>query len=342
MGDYFPTYLSRKKPVQVGISSKLIKKELDINLVNLSFSEKSSLIQNLNKLTIYINSDPLDNTKFDFSYKQFTSNINIGNSYQELHFNKVINILENLYNSEIVELNISGGNLLKYSKLKQIIEFLNKLDIPTSYYFKYKNILTNKNTNIFLNLSKSNSTIKIIIDNFHSMQEIKKINDLFSSIYSNTKFVFLITDEKTLENSEKAINSIKFSNFQFLPLYIKENIEFFRNNVFFEEEDIFESKINQINIFQNQEINMFDFGSLIILPNGNVYTNVNSEKIGNIRNDKITDLLYDCITLPDKNWILTRNKINPCKDCLYNALCPPISNYERIIKQFNLCNVAIN
>ena len=40
-----------------------------------------------------------------------------------------------------------------------------------------------------------------------------------------------------------------------------------------------------------------------------------------------------------KNWFRTRSKVKPCKSCIYNALCPPISNYEYYLKEYNLCNI---
>ena len=39
------------------------------------------------------------------------------------------------------------------------------------------------------------------------------------------------------------------------------------------------------------------------------------------------------------SWRLVRKKIKICQDCLYNQLCPPLSNYEYAIGKNNLCHV---
>jgi len=36
------------------------------------------------------------------------------------------------------------------------------------------------------------------------------------------------------------------------------------------------------------------------------------------------------------SWKLTRDKIDPCKNCLFQQLCPPISNYELFFEKYNL------
>ena len=87
---------------------------------------------------------------------------------------------------------------------------------------------------------------------------------------------------------------------------------------------------------------MYGFGALTFLPNGNCYTNINSKPIGNIYKKSIYKLIHYCLIQRDKDWLLTRNKVEPCKNCLFNALCPPISNYERVIKQYNLCTIKKN
>ena len=40
-----------------------------------------------------------------------------------------------------------------------------------------------------------------------------------------------------------------------------------------------------------------------------------------------------------KSWWKLRTNIKPCNNCLYNLLCPPISNYEYVIGKYNLCNI---
>ena len=50
--------------------------------------------------------------------------------------------------------------------------------------------------------------------------------------------------------------------------------------------------------------------------------------------EKGVALLFE--TTPDFYNI---DKVYPCKSCLYNFLCPPISNYENVLRKTNLCNI---
>lgn len=45
----------------------------------------------------------------------------------------------------------------------------------------------------------------------------------------------------------------------------------------------------------------------------------------------------EMILAPDSLWFLTRDKVQPCGDCVYNRLCCPISDYELGMQKFNLC-----
>lgn len=89
-------------------------------------------------------------------------------------------------------------------------------------------------------------------------------------------------------------------------------------------------------IFRRETLNEFYFGYVTIMFNGSVYNNINNDCVGNISQHSLPQLLLN----NDKNnsWFLTRNKITPCKKCIYCFLCPPISNYEFAINRFNLCN----
>jgi pseudo-rSAM protein len=111
---------------------------------------------------------------------------------------------------------------------------------------------------------------------------------------------------------------------------------FFEENVFINQNDILETKLSKREIFAHQAVNTNFFGTLTILPNGEVYSNLNCKPIGAI-NDSIYDLI---ITELDKNysWRLLRNQ-KPCTDCLFQWLCPSLSNYELVIERINLCNI---
>jgi len=40
-----------------------------------------------------------------------------------------------------------------------------------------------------------------------------------------------------------------------------------------------------------------------------------------------------------KAWFNTRDRVTPCKDCIYKYLCPSPSNYELTLGRNNLCHI---
>jgi pseudo-rSAM protein len=88
----------------------------------------------------------------------------------------------------------------------------------------------------------------------------------------------------------------------------------------------------------NKILNQNDFGKITILSNGNIHANLNNNSIGNIMKNTIEDTIT--IEMFSKNsWFKTREHLNPCKNCIYCLLCPPVSNYEYIFRKYNLCTI---
>jgi pseudo-rSAM protein len=102
--------------------------------------------------------------------------------------------------------------------------------------------------------------------------------------------------------------------------------------------NLLESKIAQKTIFARSKINPRAFGTLYILNNGSILANPSLPPIGNIH----TIDIYEAILSEmhgGKTWIGPRNRVIPCKNCVFNCLCPPLSNYESVFARNNLCHI---
>lgn len=87
-------------------------------------------------------------------------------------------------------------------------------------------------------------------------------------------------------------------------------------------------------------MNLYDFGKINIMSNGDVYANINNPRLGNIYENNIYDIVqYEINT--GKSWFRVRNQV-PCTDCIYQWLCPSPSDYEIVLERPNLCNVINN
>lgn len=101
-------------------------------------------------------------------------------------------------------------------------------------------------------------------------------------------------------------------------------------------EDVISLKPSQNEIFSSQFFNANFFGELSVLPSGKVYSCMQSKSIGNIKDYKLKELLYSEF-LVHKNWFNVRRNIHPCDSCVFNWICPPITNYEIALGE-TLCN----
>jgi pseudo-rSAM protein len=85
-------------------------------------------------------------------------------------------------------------------------------------------------------------------------------------------------------------------------------------------------------------MNIYDFGKINIMPNGDAHANLNHPVLGNIYTDSIYEIVQKEID-EGKSWFNIRNQA-PCTDCVYQWLCPPPSNYEIAIGRPNLCHIS--
>lgn len=147
-------------------------------------------------------------------------------------------------------------------------------------------------------------------------------------------FIFLVRSEKDYEHATSCIERTELSNVEISPIYTKDNLSFFEDNLYLDEEDISEIELSKREVFVRQKLNIFSFGNLIILPDGKIYANLNDPSIGNIK-ETPHSIVYRELS-EGKSWLKIRNE-QPCYNCIYQWLCPSPSNYEAIIGKPNLC-----
>lgn len=121
------------------------------------------------------------------------------------------------------------------------------------------------------------------------------------------------------------------------PLYSGSNVEFFKNNIYTSEQDLYEIPISKKEIFIRQTLNGNLFGKLTITPTGDIYANVNREPLVNIKHSNLREAIYKELN-DGTSWMYTRNT-KECKDCVYKYLCPSPNNYELFFNKNNLCNL---
>lgn len=104
----------------------------------------------------------------------------------------------------------------------------------------------------------------------------------------------------------------------------------------YELNEITQEIISQTQIRTNTNLNLNLFGSLWIYPDNKVYSCPNDKALGTIEKNTVRDVLYKEFTV-SKSWFKIRAEYEPCKHCIYNALCPPLTNYELFLGK-TLCD----
>lgn len=225
-------------------------------------------------------------------------------------------------------INLTGGNIYQYGDLDVLGTSDNNGNKIFNFYVHYLNYQENS----FVD----SQNIHLMINFPVNMEKLNEVHLLTRG--KKTKYHLIIENEEQYNELELALSKIGIADFEVHPFYNGNNQCFFEESVFLSEEDILASPISMREIFRNQKLNANSFGSLYILPNGDVKANLNEERIGNVGSDRIIDVINDEMK---KNTAWRRIRLSePCCSCVYQYLCPPISNYERALKKQNLCHVC--
>jgi len=236
--------------------------------------------------------------------------------------------LLNIESAGVGKLNIISNSLLDNSYFEKLLPVIRNLKMKKYCYIHYSSF-----TKEYDLLVDENSYIVVLI---HSNYDITKIEAEISLHKYHIIWNFVISSSSDLEKFER-IDFPDNASVEITPVYTGENIQFFKENVYNTLSDILSAHISKKAIFRHQSLNENFFGKLILLPNGNVLTNINSAVIGQYPEKSLKEIVFKEMTEPTA-WFRLRDK-HPCSTCVNKYLCPSVSNYELFIGKDNLCTV---
>ena len=259
-------------------------------------------------------------------YRQFFC-CSIGCKSESLSLDSLVNLLRQISFFPVRTINITGGNIYHYQYL-DVFNTLNKDDKKVfNFYVHYLNYQENPYID--------NQKIHLIVNTPVNKDKLHKVYSLTKE--KDIKYHIVVENEEQYDELESALTELGIEDFEVHPYYNGRNIQFFEDNVFLSKEDIVASTISMREIFRNQKLNANSFGSLYVLPNGDIKANLNEETIGHLGKDRIIDVINHEM-MQNTAWRKVRSS-EPCQDCVYQYLCPPLSNYERLLHRQNLCHV---
>lgn len=216
---------------------------------------------------------------------------------------------------------------------EELLYSLNQMHSYKNIIYHYDNIV-----NLPSNLENKFSYTIVVRFPLDLMKWDKSRNFLFNQKFPY-EYIFEVSSYFDCQQAYTFIEKFKIDKYQLKPIYTGDNIDFFRDEVFLSREDILSEKLSIKDIFLNQAINIYDFGKLNILPNGDIYANMHFPALGNIKTHSIYDVVLKELE-EGKSWLRIRNQA-PCNNCIFQWLCPSPSDYEITIGRPNLCNVKL-
>ena len=280
------------------------------------------IIKHIHELTFYINGSKYGNDKY------YLQTIFPTKNKSALEIEKIIRFIRNSKNPFLSNINLAG-NIFSYPDFDALFQQIETFEIPVTICITASDVLDNKK---LLEKTDWNDNIgfRILMD---KKDDIEQVITFFEDMKHPFSVDFIIFSEQDYLDIEQIATKVKGN---FVPLYNSENIDFFESNVFICQEEILASALSKREIFMRQAINMWHFGKLIVLSDENVYANVNQMPLGTI-DDTVYSIVYKEFT-EGKSWFRVRD-FAPCKDCIFQWLCPSPSNYEIAIGRSNLCYV---
>lgn len=300
MGDIIDIELSKSKPVQIMPFTSLVNTQELFKKQNFPTGKK--ILEYLSEISIYVD---------------YNTNI--------MDLNSFLKSLPNISTVNII------GNLKDVANYKELLLVLDQFPSLKKITCNYSNVISLQPE--FVNIFSYSILINYPID-------ISKWNYSRRLLLNQSipfECIFEVTSMDNYSQINKFIEEFGIEKHQLKPVYTGDNIDFFKENVFLTKDDILSTPLSISDFFINQSMNIFDFGKIAIMSNGDIYANVNYPILGNIHTHSIYEIISKELE-EGRSWLRIRNQA-PCNTCLYQWFCPSPSNYEIAIGRPNLCHV---
>ncbi len=281
-----------------------------------------SIIQHIHELTFYINGSKYGNDHY------YLQTIFPRNDALTLISEKILRFIRNSRNLFLSNINLVG-DIFSYPGYEELLNNIIIFDIPVTIFITAGDFFDHEKQ---IKKIKWHNKIRfnILVDQKVNINRLVAVLNDIDVSFLPTFLIFSEQDYLRVEQISTTFNG------NIVPLYDGQNIDFFESSIFISQEDILASGLSKREVFMRQAANIHHFGKLTILLDSKVYADVNQVPLGTI-DDTPYSLVYKEFT-EGKSWFRIRD-LAPCKDCIYQWLCPSPSNYETVIGRPDLCHV---
>lgn len=330
MGDIIPHSSSSKKPIQPLPLAHLKENIQTYNLMDHS-SDGVDVVKYLSEISIYIHTKCKYNCNYcHLYYKQFPC---CTKSTEENKDVLDLALLDRFVKS-LIEANFdgtinifAGDYLLDEQYINNLLTIFQPLLKSCYFYYHVKIISHTPITQLDIPMEN----IRVIVDSSITKELLLVLkNKLLKNI------ILIISSKEDYDKFDKMFNGESSFELKMEPFYTGNNLDFFKKYIYLNKKDILAGVKDMQYIHQNIILNTNFFGKIIVFPNGNVYSNINNKlPIGNLENS-IAKIVYNAMFSKGSLWMKTRG-LPLCKKCIFQHLCPPVSNYESTLKNKPLC-----
>ncbi|MCP4213536.1 MAG: radical SAM peptide maturase [bacterium] len=356
-GDIIDARMSSGKPIQLKPMSFLQEADNDFLLKSeIKLPSNEEMGELLEVVDVYINNRCGQNCGHcKDAYKQFPYCHRNDSAETELSVEDIAGLLGNLKKTATYKINIFGGNILQHPRLMEITELLNRGGFMVDYYIDYLNLAekapaVDKSNESPVAAVKADAWLQVVAaERFNALHVLLREpiqKDVFAGLMDRLKpigeprFHFEVEKEEDLQSIETLLEVHPLEEIDFHPYFNGKNEALFRDNVYISREAIAESEPGMRNIFANIRINAGHIKKMTVMSNKDVYANVNHSALGKLAEEDMLGYMVKEL-IHGQSWHNVRARVAPCRDCAYNAICPPISNYEYAIGKYNLCDIFI-
>lgn len=293
-----------------------------------------NILSYLHEVEIYINGE----CAFDCNHCQdrYTQYPSCTKSTNILDPALLKNFLFSIYCTRAT-ITLFGGNIFQYKGLKVILAILEGIDATHALVSDWRNIPEDLS---LLNMTRKEAfQLKILVNELTDTSPVIALAQRIKDIQIKQCWVISITSFPEYEKAEILSEQLSklVDDVTIRPFYTGENIAFFEECVFIDQEELDSIELDRQGVFALQALNTNNFGRITILFDGNVYANVNEKPLGQIQNP-IKEMLCEELE-KGTSWRRTRYNLEPCSLCRYKLICPSPSNYEIAIGKNNLCHI---
>lgn len=283
-----------------------------------------NIIHNLHKLTFHINGSTSGNEAYarQFAYPVKTN--------ARLEKDAILTYVRHAGRSDLLTEITLIGDPCAYPEIDELLGGITGHGFAITFYCTGED---------FLNYARENAAYKSDAVCYRLLITDGIVPDGLAAHRNrpDIRFDFIVTSTHEYAAAVRFVEKHEMERIRILPAYNGRNLDFFKEYVYTDRNQLLGAELSKREIFIRQTLNIFWFGQLVVAADGRVYAGPGNTPVGRI-DETPHQAVYREMTEGD-SWLQVRDQA-PCHACIYQWLCPSPSGYEPAIGKYDLCRLG--